>query len=385
MNVSRIFFLFIIIFLIKKSKLIANLTFDLPSSFTLLDNSILFVAQDGIHIFDEELNEEFTNKAVNFTVELTDMTSLLIAQFQNENFPYILLYIKKTIYIFNSEKTLLKSQVIADQIINDNYMNLVPYKKDNNLLYFLMLYYNYNYIILLTYSLDLTNYNNALSVNRKEINFYGDSYYQIAGLSCNLMPPYEPLNLSNDLLTCFYFKKSPFVFYSITYELGEEYTRVSGLDYNEDINTNIENQYIFTLKSLPNKNKEKILLYAVIVDLPFSGIFDYNNKLYDFKLESMGNHTFLDQEHSEKHKLYYFDKTKEFVTVSEYGGQNGQGCSKFIMVFHDNCKLNYKGSLYFTSEEKCYYAHLFTVFHNGLNYTIITNGGDSGISFSKLA
>ena len=64
--------------------------------------------------------------------------------------------------------------------------------------------------------------------------------------------------------------------------------------------TNIGGQDIFTLRTLANSNKDKILLYIIINYLPFTGVFDYNNKLTDFTKENMGENYSLDNEHTEK-------------------------------------------------------------------------------------
>ena len=43
------------------------------------------------------------------------------------------------------------------------------------------------------------------------------------------------------------------------------------------------------------------------------------------------------------------------------------------MVFHKNYKMNYKGILYFNSKNGCSYSITFTIFHNGDNYTVLTD------------
>ena len=156
------------------------------------------------------------------------MKKFLVAQIPNEDYPYILLFIQRTIYIFNEDKSLLKSQSVTyEQLTGDTYLKLIPYKKDNNLLYFFISFYDYNHINLLKFTYDLSNPTNDISAIKQSILLSEGEYsVQISGLSCVIMPPYEPLNIENDLITFFYFKTYPLVFYSFTLEIGDEYTKV---------------------------------------------------------------------------------------------------------------------------------------------------------------
>ena len=377
----NIIILFIIISLIGKRFQTININFTLPNVFTLLDGSNMFVAEDGIHFYNQEFDQELTGKKIELSLGLEDMKKLLFAQFSNEGYPYILLYVKKKIYIFDEEKSKIKEQAVT--LINDGdiHLKLIPYKIDNNILYFFISFYDYNHINLLKFTFNLQNPLNDIYMVKEPILVpEGGNNIQICGLSSVLIPPYEPLDITNDLLTFFYFQKNPLVFHSFTIELGNVYKKIESLEYSQNINVNTGDQNVFTIKALANSKKEKVLLYVIIDFLPYSGVFDYNNKLSDFQLEYMGDHTLLNEEHTEKHKLYYFEKTKEFLSISEYNS----GCGKFIMVFHDNCKLNYKGSLLYDNQI-CGYTHLSTVFHNGLNYTIITNIQNGPISLVNLA
>ena len=228
MNCIRIFIIFIIISIFKKSNQVTNIPLQLPASLTLLDNSILLISHDGIHFFDEELIQEFESKKIDLTVENNDIQKNSMAQFQNGNYPYILIYLKNTIYIFNNERTLLKEEQITDDDCNNGiYMSLIPYKKVDNSLYFFISNLNNNNIYLFNICFDLTNYNNNLSINKQQIKHIrdGESWAPISGLSCVLMPPYEALNINYDLLTCFYFRTSPLEFCSFTLELRDSYIK----------------------------------------------------------------------------------------------------------------------------------------------------------------
>ena len=133
----RAFIFLIFLSFIKMSYQDVNTNFQYPTSLTLLDNSIAIVNSEGIHFYNERFNEEYTNKAIYFTLDENEYKNVFMAQFSNENNGYILIFAKKKLRIFDNQKNLLKEEEITDsEIINTNILNLIPYKKDDNILFF---------------------------------------------------------------------------------------------------------------------------------------------------------------------------------------------------------------------------------------------------------
>ena len=372
-NISRIFILFILISTIKKSIQIIDTDFTLPVSLTLLDYSIALVCNSGIRFYDQEFNVEYTDKKISLTI--TDISKVLMGQFSSENGGYIIIYVNNIFHIFDSDKNLLKTQEMTDnEIIYSFPTSLVPYKKVSNLLIFILsyLYNNNNNIGISSINFDLNNAENNLTITKKNIiTLFKENEYYIGkqGISCVLMP-----STNKELLTCFSFRSESKELTSFTLELGDEYTEDTSLRVYKIFTGEYSNFQIKGLTSLQNENKDKILIYFVVDELPYWVTFDYNNKFSEIHLENIKKGLqfgfgFI------RHKLFYFNKNKEFLAVSDYSSN----CEKLVIAFNDNCEKLYKGTLYF-NDQNCYYTNSFTVINNGLNYTIITDGG--GVSFS---
>ena len=135
------FILFILTYLYEKTYQEAStISLKFPTTFTLLDNSIVLIANNGIHFYDEYFTSEDEEKKIELSLESTDLSKIAMAQFPNEYGEYIIILVKNILYIFSNSKNVIKSQTIeinADTNIDSNYC-LVPYKKnDNNLIFFL--------------------------------------------------------------------------------------------------------------------------------------------------------------------------------------------------------------------------------------------------------
>ena len=92
------------------------------STLVLLNNKIIDVAQDGIHFFDEQFqNEEITN-FIKFSENLTlnDYSKISISQFSQENEEYILVLCKRILYIFDKNHNLIINISLYDSICIQN-------------------------------------------------------------------------------------------------------------------------------------------------------------------------------------------------------------------------------------------------------------------------
>ena len=134
------------------------------SIFVLLDKTIVDVAKDGIHFFDEELNNEETSHFVNFTDPLgdvNDISKISIAQFSGKyDDEYLLILCRRIIYIFDKQHN-LTSNFSLDETIPD-YSNIVkyiiPYKKLNESLHYLIRYSDYSSHHILHYKFNLSKF-----------------------------------------------------------------------------------------------------------------------------------------------------------------------------------------------------------------------------------
>ena len=134
------------------------------SIFVLLDKTIVDVAKDGIHFFDEKLNKEETSHFVNFTDPLgdvNDISKISIAQFSGEyDDGYLLILYRRIIYIFDKQHNLI-SNFSLDESIPDitNFIKyLIPYKKLNESLHYLIRYSDYSSHHILHYKFNLSKF-----------------------------------------------------------------------------------------------------------------------------------------------------------------------------------------------------------------------------------
>ena len=73
-------------------------SYTIPTSFTLLNGKIIMINSIGIFLYDSELENK--TLIVNQNFELTDIRNCIFKQFSYYNDGYIMIIIKKIIYIF---------------------------------------------------------------------------------------------------------------------------------------------------------------------------------------------------------------------------------------------------------------------------------------------
>ena len=338
-----------------------NLTYS--SIFVLLDKTIVDVAQDGIHFFDAQLNNENTSHFVQFTVPLENKeTSSRISfdQFSQEYDEYILILCRRIIYIFDKQHN-LKSNFSLDesiQEINDKSKYIIAYKKIDESLHYLIRYSDYtsHYIQHYKFNLNSLNVENIVEnpIDRIVINdgIYPNSAY------CSFMS-YTDIN--HDILSCFYVCRQTNIILmnTVSYDPEKNFNEIDSLRYN--ITINFWNGETIYFEGKTNEEKDKVLFYFYQEDY-FWGTFDYTNHFSDFvPIDGTRNLVY----NYFGHKLLYFRDTKEFIAFSSFNLK----CTKFIMVFHYNLTIKYKGIL--DNGIHCWDIGPNNIFYNGNNYTII--------------
>ena len=378
-NYNFIFFLFALISFFKTINLL-ELSLLMPNSLQLLDLSNLIVASDGIHFYNQDLTVEYTEKRNNFTLEESNLPKVAMAQFSNDHGGYIIILVNDVIYLYASNKDFIKSQNISE-IINAEYYSLIPYKKDNNNLIFYISCFmqDSSTINIAKFNYDLSNYGSDLAYQIYNIQVYkditsnADSY---VGLSCLLMSPPTTLTINNDLLTCFYYVSFPPILSANSLNPEDNLKEIENFKHFQ-INTGFE--YLKAVSyAKTNNNKKKVLIFSVHSFKLYWATYDYTNQFSPVYSENSGSIQINGK--FERNKMFYFEQTNEFVTVSGY---SEEGCNKFVMVFK-NYRLYYKGVLEFPDYNNgCRNTKSFTVYHNGLNYTILTDNGEQ-VSWNKL-
>ena len=333
------------------------------SIFVLLDKTIVDVAKDGIHFFDAQLNIENTSHFVKFTdplesIEVASRTSF--SQFSQKYDEYILILCRRIIYIFDKQHN-LKSNFSLDDSIQDIYGKskyIIAYKKINESLHYLIRYSDSNSHHILHYEFNLSSSNventteNPIDTININVGEFSISVY------CSFM---SSTNINHDILSCFYVSaknNNIKLMNSVSYDPENNFNEIDSLRYNITVNFWESDHKYF--EGITNEKKDKVLFYFFHQN-SFWGTFDYTNHFSDF-VSINGSNDFLREYYG--HKLFYFRETKEFIIFSSFNN-----CTKFIMVFHSNLAIHYKGFL--DNRINCWQPGPNNIFYNGNNYTII--------------
>ena len=371
--------LFILIYLFQTNNF-SDVSLYLPNSIQLSDLSNVVVASDGIHFYNQDMSIEYTDLRKNFTLDHSNLEKVSISQFPNKYLGYILILVNNEIYIYDKDKNFIKYQDISD-IINGNHYSLIPYKKNNNNLIFYISYFESNAppIIIVKFTFDLSSIDPNIIFDKKSIQVYSDQQTvtnQASGLSCLFLSPLSSLNIANDLLTCFSAVGHPPALSSITLNPEDNLNEIQDYRHFQFDTYFTYNQHV--IYAMTNINKKYVMIYIEHNFFPFWAIYDYTNGFSSIYKETVGGKEIANT--YSKNKMFYFEQTKEFVVVA---GFKDEGCDKFVMVFK-NFRLNYKGILHFPDHSNgCENTKSFTAFHNGHNYTVLSDDGQQA-SWSKL-
>mgnify|MGYP006873012459 CR=1 FL=1 len=379
--VAKKYFIYFVLLLFNQWLLIIGIEteFNLiySSMFVLLDNKIVDVAKDGIHFFDEQLKNEDTSHALNFTVPLTlnDISTISINQFSEEYGEYILILCKRILYIFDKEHNLI-TNISFEEIIGENNNHIIAYKKENEYLHFIIRYTadGDNFHIILHYKYNLNSLDDEnISKNLTDTITISDGIYPKSNY-CLFMTPLSSTGIDHDILNCFYVssKTTYILMNSISYDPANNFNEIDSLRYNIPFNFWKGDGMFFG--AITNEEKDKVLFYFR-QDICYWGTFDYTNLFSDFVPGSDAQNLAYN---NYGHKLFYFRETREFIALSSFGDK----CQKFIIVYHSNLKINYKGILDFGA---CWEIGPNNIIYNGNNYTIIyedTHQGKNGNAYS---
>ena len=373
-------YLFIIIILISliffcKNE-IRKVNMIYPLSLTLLDKTNLLICNNGIHFYNEDFTIEDSEKKQEITIEYQDLDKIEMTQFSSDDGGYILVTVQNILYIFDNNKKLKKNYNLTEEINSDQYQ-LIPYKKDNNnILYFIISYIESLQIVLSIFQFDLNNLDSDFIINKKSYTpVHNDGYLNlINSLSCTFMS-YSSSEINN-ILTCFMGIMYPFRLYSTSINHEDNFTEIENLRSYKDIGE-VQPSHII---STTDDNKQKaIIIVTTFSHILFSLTFDFTSQFSNLVNELLDINGYAISDVRHDHKLLYFKQTEEFVISSGLAG-----CDKLIIVYHKNFTLNYKGVLKLDQyNDGCSSSFSFSLFYDGNNYTILTDGGNNYTSLFK--
>ena len=341
----------------NESVYIENLVYS--STFILLNNKIVDVAQDGIHFFDEQFQNEESTHFIEFSEQLDgfyDLSKISMSQFSQDYEEYILILCKRMLYIFDKEHNLIIKINLSDSI-QDSENKIIAYKKENNYLHYIitsLVNYNQYGIIHFKYNLNSINEIENTIENQKDISTYSYAFY------CIFMAPLSSLIINYDILNCFYISSwTPIQLYTSSYDPEQNFNEIESLRYYIEFDY-FNSQPVF-FGAITNEEKDKALIYFIHNENAGWVTFDYTNKLSNIvKKNDIGYFYYA----SFPHRLLYFKNPKEFIIISTLKN----GCKKFIVVFNNDLIINYSGILDFG---QCQESGLNNIFYENNNYTVI--------------
>jgi len=313
--IAKINFLFLVITLLYNAKSHNEMPLS-PKiyriNFISLNKEIIIIDSKGVHFYNCNLTTEIISKKIVFENKIEN-EKICIKQYKKQYGEYILILVRDIIYFFESDGTKINS-VYIPEISNADHYSLVPYKKENSYLYYIISYTIKENLILKKFKFNINSFSNKIitSYNIKINEYY--NYKKFHLLNCLFLKEHS----NYDILTCFIYN----------FNQTQVITRLF------DINKNIEikryfKSYNFT-KNLPNsiistiaKNREQKSLIFLINNNIYWMNFSNNNLLS--KSEK------IIKNYSNEIRLFYhkIEHTHEFLFISS-------NFDKILLVFNNN-------------------------------------------------
>ena len=365
-----IFFL-LSLFMLTKNERYLNLVY--PSVLTLLDQSKVIVASDGIHFYDSNFEVENMTKKITFENSLNHRSyneKTELTQFSSQDGGYILILVMDFLYIFENTGILIENITLTNIISSYNYY-INTYKVENDNLHFIISYrgsistFILHYFIFNKESKELQNDKKIITVKTNE----GGDVSDLKGVTCLFLinPVYDKV------LTCFY---------STNY-ISEIQTR--SFNYSNNFEEFLDLYINFTDRSLidglagyisaiSDNNKRKALIYIVIGETSYWMTFDFENhfsipyKINIPQCSILALYSFQ--------KLYFFEELEEFIILSGFN-------SAPILVSHFDKNFTLK-KIYLYNMKNCYNHNSFGLFMTGTDIFLYTDDDESKVLINLL-
>ena len=339
--------------------------------FITSDDKIIIVMRDEIHLFRNDMFE-IKNTKINFNNQKKGNdknTNILIEQFFEKDSEYIIILVINRILIFKEDGTLINSQYLHDSI-NENEYSLIPYKRSNNYLHFLLSFKpkNKNEFILKYYKININSLksNKVISTKILKIESYSKNQQLLFTSKVNCIFMLHS-GLIQNILVCFYIIFPLMKIQMRAFDPLNNFDELSQLSKNLTIN-NIKVNSTNFLIGISRQNKTKAFIYFPI-GYPFVITFDFEN--WFSRPIKLINKNHISNEHFQN-KIIYNKKNNEFLflyTINNdlyitYYDSNFQIKKHENVLFHNNQYLNLKSLYSFNN------GNLFTLKNNNNKYEI---------------
>ena len=230
-----------------------------PSILTLLNQRLILVANEGIHFYDSNLENEETEKLIPLNITTNEENyKTALAQFSEDNDGYILILVKNIIYIFQPDGKFIFSLDLSDYL-DGSYYCITPYKKIDNNLHYIISYSNLvNNIILDYFIFDLSSHSNSHQKLIFDVLVQSENRVptQIVGTTCLFL-----LNsIYDEVLTCFYGLKYPFEIHARSFDPNNNFNEFTDIFKYVSYDTNIFQSSPPFLSAITNFNRTEAFI-----------------------------------------------------------------------------------------------------------------------------
>jgi len=344
--------LFIILTHINSQQLVPVSSILHPKFFILQNHIVVIVSNDGIHFYNSDLAIEDNSKKILFPQNIYSIENetILIKQFSKEDGGYLMVLALNKIYFFTSDGSKINS-IYIPCISHSDYYCLIPYKKQNNYLYYIIAYNINQNFILKQFKFNINSFSNQI------IQFYEskiDLNEQIKGLSCISMS--HP-KINNDLLTCFYSVYYPPEIRVKTFDINNNFEQMQNFS---NYHILIKYQNISYISTITYKEKQKTLICFGNKNNYYLITFDYVNSFSSPKQIINNSYNGIKLYFN---KIFHIERTNEFVFISTTSDK----CKIYLIIFSDDLNIKKQG---FYNPEECCHNFTYFNFYNEVFHTI---------------
>ena len=344
---------------------IYDITF--PSVFTLLNQQLIMISNDGIHFYSSDLTEEDESKKIIFETEIqseSECEKIAMTQFPSNYGGFIIILVKDILYFFQNDGTKISSENLPE-IYSSSHYCLIPYKKENNYLHYLISYpIDNSHFGLVYFQFDINSpYSNEVvepKTLESLVQTSNGANFEFSGVNCVFM--IHPL-FDYDILVCFYGLYFPAEIQARSFDPNNNFEELN--EYYKYYNLNIGEGFVFPYFIYAMTNEDKNKAYISFIDSKaYSISFDFENYFSEPLLLSNYNSYQRNYYYS---KLYYFKQTNQYILASTIK----VNCEVYVISLNsDFSKLN-EGLI--NPDTSCYNLNSFSIIYNGDYYSVIVD------------
>ena len=338
-----------------------------PNVFTLSNDKIVIVSEEGIHFYTAKMIEEEEKRIIFKSIILSENKEdkITFNQFSKIDEEYVIISVINKIYFFDKEGNLINYTYLSDSLKDFDY-SLIPYKKENNFLHYIIFYPSKNkesFIINhFKFSINFP-YSNQI-ISSKIIKIIEEREYteisrpNLTKINCNFM---FDENIYRDILVCFYIISfTKIEIQSKSLDPKEDFNEISKY-FNKYEIKNTDFHFPNYISIITNEDKRKTLIY-LINGYPYMLIFELGKsfneliKIIDINIFNIGY---------SQHKLFELKKNNENLIISSI---KYDFCKLYIIYLNSNFDIKYKAII--DQDIRCENINSYSSFINGTIYKI---------------